>query len=112
MWYIDFNAQGDKFVSCSDDLSIVVYGIDFDNEKPYEHGIKVLRYVKYAHERNVYSCCFSWDGKYDVSCSGDNSIMISEIKGDKMEVVQQIKDAHEDKVNCVCCHKKKIFCIM
>ena len=33
--------------------------------------------------------------------------MISEIKGDKMEVVQEIKDAHEDEVNCVCYHKKE-----
>ena len=65
----------------------------------------MLCYVKYAHERSVYSYCFSWDEKYVVSCSWDNSIVISEIKGDKMEMVQEIKNAHEDEVNYVCCHK-------
>ena len=54
--------------------------------------------IKCAHKRSVYSCCFSWEGKYIVSCSGDNSIEISEIKGEKMEMVQEIKNAHEDEV--------------
>ena len=83
------------------------YVIDFSKEKPYEHVIKVLGCVKCVQKRSFYSCCFSWDGKYIVSCSGDNNIMISEIKGDKIEVVQKIKEVHENEVNCVCCQKKE-----
>ena len=70
VWCIDFNKNGNKFISCSDDKMIILYGIDFSLSNSCYENILILKKIENCHERFIYSVSFFFDNAfdYDVNC--------------------------------------------
>ena len=107
VWFIEFNKNGDKFFTCSDDKSVVMWGINFEGEKPYEN-INRLFVIDELHRWCIYSCCLDVEEKYLYTASEDGDIGIIEIEGNKMKLVNKIKEAHgQQGVNCINVNKNQ-----
>lgn len=109
VWCIDFNKKGDQLVSCSDDMSVIFYNIDFKDSNAYQN-IKVTKKIQIVCERVLYSCCFTSNDEYVIVSSGDNSIAIVKVDENDKEV-KVIDEAHEDDVNCVDCDKNNGYVV-
>ena len=127
IWHIEFNKKGNIFFTCSDDKSLIMWGIgdklgkDNNNNEEMNEVIDYKNIIKLAkidnlHLRPIYSCILSFDEKYIFTCSNDGNIGIVEIinnnedKNIEMKLIKMIKDAHEQlNVNCLCVNKNEII---
>ena len=106
VWCIDFNKNGSKFISCSDDKMIILYGIDFSLGYSCYEKILILKKIENCHERFIYSVSFFFDDNYFVSGGGDNKICVYKIEDNSFKKVYE-KNAFEYDVNCVDCKKNE-----
>lgn len=108
VWYIEFNKTGDKFFTCSDDKSLIMWGIDFncgEDKNPYENISKIFS-IENLHNRPIYCCTLSFDEKFIFTASNDGDIGIVEVSDNKMELIGKEKDAHDEyNINCICINK-------
>jgi WD40 repeat protein len=117
IWCIEFNKKGNIFFTCSDDKSLIMWGIgNKDNDIiDYENIVKLAK-INNVHLRPIYSCVISFDEKYIFTCSSDGNIGIVKImenEGDKkyeMSLIKVVKDAHEQySVNSLCVNKNEVI---
>ena len=106
VWCIDFNKNGNKFISCSDDKMIILYGIDFSLSNSCYENILILKKIENCHERFIYSVSFFFDNNYFVSGGGDNKICVYKIDDNNFKKIYE-KNAFDYDVNCVNCKKNE-----
>ena len=114
MWSSDFNAKGDKIVSCSDDKTIKIWKEFLPNNN---QGIKVDSNSKWKcistgtgyHTRAIFSVKWCHLTNLIASACADNSIhvfRVSEEEDSNMDkpILTQLvnqQNAHEQDCNCV-----------
>lgn len=105
VWYIDFNKDGNKFISCSDDKCIFLWNIDFTTKEPYKN-LTILYKIENCHKRCIYSSKFTFDEKYILSSSQDNSIGLYELNEEKNKIIykENLNNAHKYDVNYIECN--------
>ena len=117
IWCIEFNKKGNIFFTCSDDKSLIMWGIgNKENDIiDYENIVKLAK-INNVHLRPIYSCVLGFEEKYIFTCSSDGNIGIVKImenEGEKkyeMRLVKVVKDAHEQySVNSLCVNKNEVI---
>lgn len=100
VWCIDFNKDAKYFCSCSDDLSLIIWSIDYS----IKHYKNIQIYLKFdnLHERSIYHCKYSIDNNYIYTCAGDNSICILQIDNNTVKLINKTNNAHKMDINCIC----------
>merc|ERR1712129_656186 len=110
VWKVRFDPMnGHRFVSCSDDLSIVIWQkMKTDNEMLDDMAFTEQQCLENVHDEAIY--CVDWmhdeDGMNVIaSCSGDNCINLYCQTGDdddgKWKVCMEMQDAHQNDVNWI-----------
>ncbi|KAK1389650.1 putative cytosolic iron-sulfur protein assembly protein CIAO1-like [Heracleum sosnowskyi] len=113
VWSISFNATGEKMVTCSDDLSIKVWGPERmqsgHGHVPWKH----LQTISGNHDRTIFSVHWSSEGII-ASGAADDAICLFEENRDGLEseatyklLLKKVK-AHETDVNSVQWSPKEI----
>lgn len=118
VWGVAFERDGDRMVSCSDDLTLQVWDSSTDPggsgasaPKPWKHLSTIAGY----HERTIFSVDWSWANGLIASGAGDDCIRIfgedSELpggvgQGPSFSLLATRSAAHSTDVNCVRWHPK------
>jgi WD40 repeat protein len=101
VWGLSFHTDGQKFVSCSDDKSIIVFENDGDQGK----GLwRSSASIKDLHKCPIYSIDWSHTTGYIATGGGDNSIVICRqgiAEDDLLHIEATFPEAHANDVNCV-----------
>ena len=103
VWGITFNEKGSQMVTCSDDLSLILW----QREDGPDHACNwsTLSVLKDLHEFTIYSVEWSYQSNYIVSAGADNSIVVTyrgdDTDGDTFAVFCTHKEAHGSDINCV-----------
>ncbi|KAM7255080.1 hypothetical protein ACFE04_020321 [Oxalis oulophora] len=108
VWALSFNPKGDKMVTCSDDLTIKIWGADIEKMQSgygYANWAHVCTLSGY-HDRTIFSVHWSSD---DIIASGaaDDGIRLfvqnkeSEIDGPSYSLLTKKDKAHDMDVNSV-----------
>jgi WD40 repeat protein len=102
VWSLGISYDGQKVVSCSDDLSIVVWECDGGN------GIGTWRAsssLKDLHSFPIYSVNWNHQSNMIATGGGDNSITFCKLAnscdGGGLVLEDKIENAHNGDVNCV-----------
>jgi WD40 repeat protein len=101
VWGLSFMADGQKFVSCSDDRSVIVFENDGVNAKGLWRSVATL---KDLHKFPVYSIDCSHHNGFIVSSGGDNAIVLCRHGGgqdDLLQLESRYPEAHSGDINCV-----------
>ena len=102
VWGLGFNADGSKFVSCSDDLSLRLWESDHTGKLAGSGSFNLAASLNDLHEFPVYSCHWSPVHGLIVTGSGDNSITVCSSDNSSLLSVQSKRiEAHSGDVNCV-----------
>lgn len=123
VWNLSFNANGSKFVSCSDDKSIAIWKQmtldDIQNKANVENGIQDYTLINESLEQYTYTLeqtlndvhsesiyCVDWlkCSLVDiiVTCSGDNCIKFFYCLNDgQWQLLMVEENAHEDDINWI-----------
>jgi WD40 repeat protein len=105
VWGLSFDSQGNKFVSVSDDKSIIEWQCDsIDGNGSWRMTAK----IKDLHELAVYTVDWSRQNGFISTGSADNSIVLcapSSGSGSDSDLllheVARVTEAHDNDVNCV-----------
>ncbi|KAH8935611.1 hypothetical protein BDL97_17G037900 [Sphagnum fallax] len=120
VWGISFNATGDRMVSCSDDLTLMVWDTSADCVSTSADGVapwKHLATISGYHDRTIFSVHWSRVNGLIASGAGDDCIRVfdelrdnvSTLPGEGLsyEMVLKQEKAHSTDVNCVRWHPKE-----
>ena len=111
---ITFNESGSQMVTCSDDLSLMLWQCEDGPNNASKWSIVSI--LKNLHEFTIYSVEWSYQSNYIVSAGADNSIVISyrgdDSDGDTFAVFCSVKEAHASDINCVRFNPNLEFCDM
>lgn len=115
VWAISFNSSGDRLVSCSDDLTLMVWdttGHPLANNDTWKHLCTISGY----HDRTIFSVHWSKSSGIIASASGDDCIrLFSENLYDGLlldeapsyRMLLKKEKAHTTDVNCVRWHPQE-----
>ena len=69
-------------------------------------NITILYKIENCHKRCIYSSKFTYDEKYILSCSQDNSIGLYELNEEKNKIIykENLNNAHKYDVNYIECN--------
>lgn len=114
VWAVSFNATGDRMVTCSDDLTLVIWDTSADltggeDSTKWKHLTTVSGY----HDRTIFSVHWSKVNGLIASGAGDDCIRIFSAssydapeESQSYELVHKHEKAHASDVNCVQWHPK------
>ncbi|XP_071686705.1 protein CIA1 [Rutidosis leptorrhynchoides] len=108
VWALSFNYSGDKMATCSDDLTVKVWGVDIarmqsgDSNAPWRHLCTLSGY----HERTIFSVHWSREGIIATGAADDAICLFVESEdhsydGPTYKLLLKKEKAHDMDINCV-----------